>query len=82
MTNTTFEAPVDGVLTTTDALPQPGDILLAPQTDGGCLLAQYPSGWQIAFATHDDAVRHATQFAATNGTRIWMQMPDNGYERV
>lgn len=82
MTNARFEAPIDGVLSMTDAAPQPGDVVLAPQADGGCLLAQHPGGWQIAFASHDDAARHAARYATSIGRRIWMRTVDNGYARV
>lgn len=82
MTKDRSDSSDDPVLAAPNGTPQPGDVVLAPQRDGGCLLALHPGDWQIAFTTHDDAVRHATRYATSNSTRIWVQTLNNEYERI
>lgn len=68
------------VLAVSDSVQQPlpdhGDVVLAPQVDGGCLLGQHPGEWQIAFGSHSEAVRVAVGYAHRIGARVWLQTGD------
>jgi hypothetical protein len=81
MRNAFFDAPLN-LVTWDSSAPRHGDVLLAPQADGGCLIARHPGDWQMSFSSPTDAVGFAVRFASRNGARVWVQSVNNQYEPI